>query len=147
MIHNVDPTKIYLSALSLLLLVFACTISLRVEAYHVQSQNILRGEDGNPDVIEWDEYTIVGSCKILEKHYLRLTSVRKDDNFPYIYHSVLSLPFFCLTFLSPIFIFLPNIRFATGSGSFNRSTLGNFERFFCTFEGEVEEGKELSLDL
>ncbi|KAL1923626.1 uncharacterized protein VTP21DRAFT_8606 [Calcarisporiella thermophila] len=28
----------------------------------------------NPDVIDWDEYTIVGTCQTLEKQYLRLTS-------------------------------------------------------------------------
>ncbi|KAI9324080.1 SAC3/GANP/Nin1/mts3/eIF-3 p25 family-domain-containing protein [Zopfochytrium polystomum] len=30
--------------------------------------------DGNPDVIDWDEHTIVGVCTKLEKNYLRLTS-------------------------------------------------------------------------
>lgn len=29
----------------------------------------------NADVIDWDEYTIVGTCTKLEKGYLRLTSV------------------------------------------------------------------------
>jgi hypothetical protein len=29
----------------------------------------------NADVIDWDEYTIVGTCTKLEKNYLRLTSV------------------------------------------------------------------------
>ncbi|ORY49459.1 hypothetical protein BCR33DRAFT_657076 [Rhizoclosmatium globosum] len=34
---------------------------------------IARGEE-NKDVIDWDEYTIVGLCQKLEKSYLRLTS-------------------------------------------------------------------------
>ncbi|KAJ3060222.1 hypothetical protein HDU98_003781, partial [Podochytrium sp. JEL0797] len=34
---------------------------------------IARGEE-NRDVIDWDEYTIVGVCEKLEKSYLRLTS-------------------------------------------------------------------------
>lgn len=29
----------------------------------------------NSDVIDWDEYTIVGTSTQLEKNYLRLTSV------------------------------------------------------------------------
>ncbi|KAJ1345115.1 hypothetical protein BSLG_000630 [Batrachochytrium salamandrivorans] len=32
------------------------------------------GAEGNPDVADWDEFTIVGTCKKLEKAYLRLTS-------------------------------------------------------------------------
>lgn len=36
------------------------------------------GSEGNPDVIDWDEYTIVGTCPTLEKRYLRLTSVCLD---------------------------------------------------------------------
>ncbi|KAJ3129244.1 hypothetical protein HK100_008741 [Physocladia obscura] len=38
-------------------------------------QAAARGEE-NPDVIDWDEYTIVGVCEKLEKSYLRLTSVK-----------------------------------------------------------------------
>lgn len=33
----------------------------------------------NADVIDWDEYTIVGTCTKLEKGYLRLTSVRSHS--------------------------------------------------------------------
>lgn len=36
-------------------------------------QNV-RIEDNQGDVIDWDEYTIVGTCQKLEKPYLRLTS-------------------------------------------------------------------------
>lgn len=36
---------------------------------------LARGQEGNPDVIDWDEYTIIGTCQTLEKRYLRLTSV------------------------------------------------------------------------
>lgn len=36
-------------------------------------QNV-RIEDNQADVIDWDEYTIVGTCQKLEKPYLRLTS-------------------------------------------------------------------------
>ncbi|KAL2920135.1 hypothetical protein HK105_200201 [Polyrhizophydium stewartii] len=32
------------------------------------------GAQGNPDVADWDEFTIVGTCTKLEKSYLRLTS-------------------------------------------------------------------------
>ena len=32
------------------------------------------GAEGNPDVIDWDKFTIVGTCQKLEKSYLRLTS-------------------------------------------------------------------------
>lgn len=34
----------------------------------------IRIEDNQRDVIDWDEYTIVGTCQKLEKPYLRLTS-------------------------------------------------------------------------
>lgn len=36
---------------------------------------LAKGQEGNPDVIDWDEYTIIGTCQTLEKRYLRLTSV------------------------------------------------------------------------
>ncbi|KAJ3024936.1 UNVERIFIED_CONTAM: hypothetical protein HDU68_007634 [Siphonaria sp. JEL0065] len=39
----------------------------------LQAAAFARGED-NPDVIDWDEYTIIGVCDKLEKSYLRLTS-------------------------------------------------------------------------
>jgi hypothetical protein len=32
------------------------------------------GADGNPEVIDWDKHTIIGTCQKLEKSYLRLTS-------------------------------------------------------------------------
>ncbi|KAI9088534.1 SAC3/GANP/Nin1/mts3/eIF-3 p25 family-domain-containing protein, partial [Phlyctochytrium arcticum] len=32
------------------------------------------GAEGNPDVIDWDEFTIVGTSTRLDKNYLRLTS-------------------------------------------------------------------------
>ncbi|KAJ3395362.1 hypothetical protein HDU92_006018 [Lobulomyces angularis] len=35
---------------------------------------IAAGAEGNPDVIDWDEDTIVGTCQKLDKSYLRLTS-------------------------------------------------------------------------
>ncbi|KAI9199434.1 SAC3/GANP domain protein [Polychytrium aggregatum] len=35
---------------------------------------ISAGAEGNPDVIDWDEHTIVGTSTQLEKRYLRLTS-------------------------------------------------------------------------
>ncbi|KAI9344017.1 SAC3/GANP/Nin1/mts3/eIF-3 p25 family-domain-containing protein [Obelidium mucronatum] len=39
----------------------------------LQAAAFARGEE-NPDVIDWDEYTIIGVCERLEKSYLRLTS-------------------------------------------------------------------------
>ncbi|KAJ3025950.1 UNVERIFIED_CONTAM: hypothetical protein HDU68_006422 [Siphonaria sp. JEL0065] len=39
----------------------------------LQAAAFARGEE-NPDVIDWDEYTIIGVCELLEKSYLRLTS-------------------------------------------------------------------------
>ncbi|KAJ3025819.1 hypothetical protein HK097_006588, partial [Rhizophlyctis rosea] len=38
------------------------------------------GAEGNPDVIDWDEYTIVGTSQTLEKKYLRLTSAPDPGN-------------------------------------------------------------------
>lgn len=35
---------------------------------------LLAGAQGNPDVIDWDEDTVIGTCKSLEKSYLRITS-------------------------------------------------------------------------
>jgi len=34
----------------------------------------------NSDVIDWDEYTIVGTSTKLEKNYLRLTSVSGESS-------------------------------------------------------------------
>ncbi|KAI8906630.1 SAC3/GANP/Nin1/mts3/eIF-3 p25 family-domain-containing protein [Powellomyces hirtus] len=39
-----------------------------------QEAFLAAGAEGNPDVIDWDEYTIIGTCTQLEKRYLRLTS-------------------------------------------------------------------------
>lgn len=47
---------------------------LRKQAAVVQAASILAGAEGNPDVYEWDEHTVVGTCSKLEKPYLRLTS-------------------------------------------------------------------------
>ena len=35
---------------------------------------LLAGQEGNPDVIDWDEETIIWTCTNLEKSYLRITS-------------------------------------------------------------------------
>lgn len=43
------------------------------EQNQLSLQNV-RIEDNQADVIDWDEYTIVGTCQKLEKPYLRLTS-------------------------------------------------------------------------
>ncbi|KAJ8326029.1 hypothetical protein O5D80_005664 [Batrachochytrium dendrobatidis] len=39
-----------------------------------QAAFVSAGAEGNPDVIDWDEFTIIGTCQKLEKPYLRLTS-------------------------------------------------------------------------
>lgn len=43
-------------------------------AQKVREAFIAAGAEGNPDVIDWDEDTVVGTCKNLEKNYLRITS-------------------------------------------------------------------------
>lgn len=43
------------------------------EQNQISLQNV-RIEDNQGDVLDWDEYTIVGTCQKLEKPYLRLTS-------------------------------------------------------------------------
>ncbi|KAI8591593.1 SAC3/GANP/Nin1/mts3/eIF-3 p25 family-domain-containing protein [Geranomyces variabilis] len=43
-------------------------------ARRAQEAFIAAGAEGNPDVIDWDEDTIIGTCQTLEKRYLRLTS-------------------------------------------------------------------------
>lgn len=43
-------------------------------AQKVREAFIAAGAEGNPDVIDWDEDTVVGTCKKLEKSYLRITS-------------------------------------------------------------------------
>ncbi|KAJ3216795.1 hypothetical protein HDU67_008972 [Dinochytrium kinnereticum] len=44
------------------------------EGKRAKMMALAAGADGNPDVIDWDEHTIVGVCMKLEKSYLRLTS-------------------------------------------------------------------------
>lgn len=46
---------------------------MQQEQNQLALQNV-RIEDNQADVIDWDEYTIVGTCQKLEKPYLRLTS-------------------------------------------------------------------------
>ena len=43
-------------------------------AQKVRAAYIAAGAEGNPDVIDWDEDTVVGTCTKLEKSYLRITS-------------------------------------------------------------------------
>ena len=43
-------------------------------AAKVREAFIAAGAEGNPDVIDWDEDTVVGTFKNLEKSYLRITS-------------------------------------------------------------------------
>ncbi|KAJ3279535.1 hypothetical protein HK104_001385 [Borealophlyctis nickersoniae] len=50
------------------------------ENRRVREAFLAAGAEGNPDVIDWDEYTIVGTCKKLEKRYLRLTSAPDPAN-------------------------------------------------------------------
>lgn len=46
----------------------------RKDAARQKASFIARGQEGNPDVIDWDKETIIGSCTKLTKPYLRLTS-------------------------------------------------------------------------
>ena len=49
----------------------------REQAYinrRAREEFLAAGADGNPDIIDWDVDTIVGTCQTLEKRYLRLTS-------------------------------------------------------------------------
>ncbi|RKO99898.1 hypothetical protein CXG81DRAFT_4323, partial [Caulochytrium protostelioides] len=44
------------------------------EASAARAVFLAAGAEGNPDIIDWDHHTIVGTCQQLEKRYLRLTS-------------------------------------------------------------------------
>ncbi|KAJ1557774.1 hypothetical protein HK096_005444, partial [Nowakowskiella sp. JEL0078] len=48
--------------------------SSQLEVQRAREMAISAGAEGNPDVLEWDPDTIVGTCTVLEKRYLRLTS-------------------------------------------------------------------------
>lgn len=49
----------------------------------------------NSDVIDWDEYTIVGTSTQLEKNYLRLTSVGVCWLSPLVFDGDLRVFYFC----------------------------------------------------
>ncbi|KAI8817556.1 SAC3/GANP/Nin1/mts3/eIF-3 p25 family-domain-containing protein [Fimicolochytrium jonesii] len=44
------------------------------EVKRAQEAFLKAGAEGNPDVLDWDEFTIIGTSTQLEKRYLRLTS-------------------------------------------------------------------------
>jgi hypothetical protein len=46
----------------------------QISAQKARQAFLLAGAEGNPDVIDWDEDTVVGTCTKLEKSYLRITS-------------------------------------------------------------------------
>ena len=45
-----------------------------IESAKQRAQFLAGGAEGNPEVLDWDKDTIVGTCMSLEKSYLRLTS-------------------------------------------------------------------------
>lgn len=45
------------------------------EVAHQRAHFLAGGQEGNPDIIDWDKDTILGTCTKLDKSYLRLTSV------------------------------------------------------------------------
>ncbi|KAJ3004654.1 hypothetical protein HKX48_001110, partial [Thoreauomyces humboldtii] len=45
-----------------------------LEVKRAQAAFLRAGAEGNPDVIDWDKFTIIGTSTDLEKRYLRLTS-------------------------------------------------------------------------
>jgi hypothetical protein len=47
----------------------------QIEAERQRALFVAAGQEGNPDIIDWDKDTIIGTSKALEKSYLRLTSV------------------------------------------------------------------------
>ena len=48
--------------------------SAQISANKAREAFLKAGAEGNPDVIDWDEDTVIGTCKKLEKSYLRITS-------------------------------------------------------------------------
>jgi len=66
----------------------------RRQADLLQSAAAMRGQEGNPDVIDWDQWTLIGTCTNLEKRYLRLTSVNSPFYlFCFAFHSLVSFLF------------------------------------------------------
>ncbi|KAJ3187452.1 hypothetical protein HDU85_006740 [Gaertneriomyces sp. JEL0708] len=45
-----------------------------ITAQKAREEFLKAGAEGNPDVVDWDEHTIIGTSQQLEKRYLRLTS-------------------------------------------------------------------------
>jgi len=106
----------------------AAVHSKKSESESMQRKNLTQRKmievTGDPNVIDWDEHTIVGTSTQLEKPYLRLTSVR-----------------------SPCLISKAEANTQLGTGSVHRSSSRRASQHAQTPQEKVDCRKELRVDL